>query len=180
MIPSKNKNIFLVSRFITSIILSPTNLMISIHLMFLFKGWHFSNLLFKLPWKNKSVPTTYQVLYAFLTVFIFDACEEIRHTQEEELPKSFIPVEVSSHFLKKTNSTTGHKRTIIIVYPHGVQVSCPATISMQQLKTLITLWPVFSPYLRTIIFDSTASLPIKWSLTIKKWFALFWMHSLQN
>jgi len=62
-----------------------------------------------------------------------------KNQSEEPLPKSFIPVEVPLHFLKKTDSTTVHTGIIIITYPHGVQVSCPATISMQQLKTLINL-----------------------------------------
>ena len=50
-------------------------------------------------------------------------------------PTSFIPVEVSSQDCT-ISSPSDH---ILISYPGGIQISCPVSVSAEQLKTLLTI-----------------------------------------
>jgi hypothetical protein len=61
--------------------------------------------------------------------------------KQSKLPAStsFIPISVSSCSDKQINSSIDTNGSITIAFPNGVEVTCPMSIGLEQLKTLIKL-----------------------------------------
>ena len=53
--------------------------------------------------------------------------------------KPFIPIQVTSHTTRQISSSLNINDSITIAYPNGIEVSCPISVGMDQLKALIKL-----------------------------------------
>ena len=56
---------------------------------------------------------------------------------QEAKTKTFLPVEIISQAGSETISYESH--IITIIYPNGIRVTCPITIEMEYLRTLINI-----------------------------------------
>ena len=63
--------------------------------------------------------------------------DKYNHEKKNEisLSRSFIPIQMFT--ANEIEHCPGGLENIIIVYPNGIKVSCPSSISVLQLKTLI-------------------------------------------